>query len=83
MKRLVFAAALVLAAVVLVPALAQAEEMQCETGVVCLPPTDIEVRPPRPSAFYVLNRGRLEHQRVQNQQDFRQELIDSVRRNPF
>ena len=82
MGRIVLlAAAVVLAAMMLAPAPVRAEGARCDEGVVCLPPVRLLVRPPAPD-IYILNRDRLEYRRTQAQADFRQEIIDSVRRLP-
>lgn len=52
-------------------------------GLICLGPCEMTVRIPRPNAFYVINRDRMVYDAEQSRQNFTEDLIESVDRDPF
>jgi hypothetical protein len=53
------------------------------SSTACITAHDLEVRVPRPGAFYVINRSRLSLQDTNAPEDFTAEVIDSLELEPF
>lgn len=69
------------------PAASEEETIPCPEGsprgLICFSPIDIVGDRHSPNAVFVINRGRLVHQRHRNDQTFTDEVIESVDGDPF
>lgn len=88
MRALLFLTALIATLFIVAPRTVEAEEegeSSCVlvNGVYHCTRIDLEVRVPRPGAFYVINRSRLSLQDTNAPEDFTAEVIDSLELEPF
>jgi uncharacterized membrane protein len=86
-RLMVLVLALISLAVVLAPTVAAAEDDMPEChevdGVVRCGPVVVHGNVPRPGAFYVIDRSRLSFESTLVDEDFIQDVVDSVNRTPF
>ncbi len=78
--RFLFATAF---AVLLFASVPDEAEAQRQPRVIQLDEIRIEVRVPKPNAFYILNRSNLGYEVLDLRTSFVREIIRSVRREPF